>query len=69
MTRLALVFFSDSTRYATDAAKIAYAASFLTSSAADWFKPHLNKTLGATDFGSNGEFGVALKNACDNPDA
>jgi len=69
MTRLALVFSSDSTRYATDAAKIAYAASFLTGSAADWFEPHLNKSSGAMDFGSHGEFAVALKNAYDNPDA
>jgi len=69
MTRLALVFSSDSTRYATDVAKIAYAASFLTGSAADWFEPHLNKTSGATDFGSYGEFVIALKNAYDDPDA
>jgi len=69
MTRLALVFSSDSIRYATDAAKIAYAASFLTGSAADWFDPHLNKTSGARDFGSYGEFAVALKNAYDDPDA
>jgi len=34
MTRLVLVFSSDSTRYADDAAKIAYTASFLTGSAA-----------------------------------
>jgi len=69
MTRLALVFSSDSTRYATDAAKIAYAASFLTGTAADWFEPHLNKNSGATDFGSYGEFAVTLKNAYDNSDA
>ena len=69
MTRLALVFFSDSTRYAIDIAKIAHAASFLTSSAADWFEPHLNKTSSATDFGSYGEFAVALKNSHDGPDA
>jgi len=69
MTRLALVFSSDSTRYATDAAKIAYAASFLTGSAADWFQPYLKKTSGATDFGSYREFTVALKNAYDDPDA
>jgi len=69
MTRLALVFSSDSTRYATDAAKIAYAGSFLTGSAADWFEPHLNKTSGTTDFSSYGEFAIALKNAYDDPDA
>jgi len=69
ITRLALVFSSNSTRYATDAAKIAYTASFLTDSAADWFEPQLNKTSGATDFGSYGEFAVALKNAYDDLDA
>jgi len=69
MTRLVLVFSSDSTRYATDTAKIAYAASFLTGSAADWFESHLNKTSGAMDFGSYREFAVALKNAYDDPDA
>jgi len=69
MTRLALVFYSDSTRYTTDAAKIACAASFLTTLAANWFEPHPNKTSGATDLSSYGEFAVALKNAYDNPDA
>jgi len=67
MTRLALVFSLDLTRYTTDAAKIAYATSFLTGSAADWFEPHLNKTSDATGFGSYGEFAVALKNAYDDP--
>src|SRR5258706_16180223 len=35
MTRLSLVFSSDPSRYQQDAAKIAYAASYLTRSAAD----------------------------------
>ena len=69
ITRLVLVFSSDSTRYATNTAKIAYATSFLTSSAADWFELHLNKTSSATDFGSYGEFTIAHKNAYDDPDA
>jgi len=69
MTRLALIFSSDSTRYTTNAAKIAYATSFLTSSATDWFEPHLNKTSSATDIGSYGEFALALKNAYDDLDA
>jgi len=50
MTKLALVFSSDPTRYATDAAKISYAASYLSGSAADWFEPHLNKATGAIRF-------------------
>ena len=45
LTRLALMFSSDPARYNNDAAKIAYAASYLTGSAADWFEPHLNKTM------------------------
>jgi len=68
MIRLALVFSSDSIRYATDIAKIAYAASFLIGSAADWFEPYLNKTSGITDFGSCGEFAVTIKNAYDDSD-
>jgi len=35
MTKLALVFFSDPTRYATDTAKISYATSYLSSLATD----------------------------------
>jgi len=69
MTRLVLVFFSDWTRYTSNAAKIAYTASFLTGSAADWFEPHLNKNSSTTNFSSYGEFTVTLKNAYDDPDA
>jgi len=50
MTKLALVFSSDPTRYATDAAKISYAASYLFGLAADWFEPHLNKATSAMRF-------------------
>ena len=68
-TRLALVFSSDPTRYSNDAAKIGYAASFLTGNAADWFEPHLNKTTGTIDFATYEAFSTALKNAYDDPDA
>ena len=68
-TRLTLVFSSDPTRYSNDAAKIAYAASFLTGNAADWFEPHLNKTTGTIDFASYEAFSTALRNAYDDPDA
>ena len=54
---------------ATDAAKISYAASYLSSSAADWFEPHLNKAIGAIRFTTYETFIRALKNAYDNPDA
>jgi len=69
MTRLALVFCLDLTRYATHTAKIAYAASFLTGSAANWFEPHFTKTSCVTDFGSYREFAIILKNIYNKPDA
>jgi len=69
MTKLALVFFSDPTRYATDVAKISYAALYLSGSAADWFEPHLNKATGAICFMTYEAFVRALKNAYDDPDA
>jgi len=50
MTKLALVFSSDPTRYATDTAKISYAASYLSGLATDWFEPHLNKVTSAIRF-------------------
>ena len=69
MTRLALVFASDPTRYNNDAAKIAYAASYLTGSASDWFESHLDKTTGAVDFENYAAFATALQNADDDPNA
>jgi len=69
MTKLALVFSSDPARYASDAAKISYAASYLSGSAADWFEPHLNKTTGTISFTTYEAFVRALKNAYDDPDA
>ena len=50
MTKLALVFASDPTRYAMDIAKISYAASYLSGSAGDLFEPHLNKATAAIRF-------------------
>jgi len=69
MMKLALVFSSDPTRYAIDAAKISYVASYLSGSAADWFEPHLNKATGAIRFITYEAFVRALKNAYDDPDA
>jgi len=68
-TWLALVFSSDPTRYSNDAAKVTYAASFLTGNATDWFEPHLNKTTGTIDFATYEAFSTALKNAYNDPDA
>ena len=69
LTRLALICALDPNRYNHDAAKIAYAASYLTGSAADWFEPHLDKTTGTVDFAIYAAFSTALKNAYDDPDA
>jgi len=69
MTKLALVFSSDPTRYTTDVDKISYAASYLSGSAADWFEPHLNKATGAIRLTTYETFVRALKNAYDDPDA
>ena len=69
MTRLSLIFSSDPVRYQQDAAKVAYAASYLTGSAANSFEPHLNKDNGSTDFENYAAFVTALKNAYDDPDA
>ena len=69
MTKLTLIFNADPSRYQGDAAKIAYAASYLSGSAADWFEPHLDKNNGKVKFDSYTEFAQALKNAYDDPDA
>jgi len=69
MTKLALVFSSDPARYTSDAAKISYAASYLSGSAEDWFEPHLNKATGTISFTTYEAFVRALKNAYDDPDA
>ena len=69
LTRLALVFALDPDRYSHDAAKIAYAASYLTGFATDWFEPHLDKTTGTVDFADYATFSTLLKNAYDDPDA
>ena len=68
-TRLALVFASDPDRDDQDAAKIAYAVFYLTGTAADWFKPQLDKTTGTVDFDNYATFSKVLKNAYDDLDA
>lgn len=50
------------------AAKIAYAASFLSGAAMEWFKPHVSDN-GNIDFLTWGTFVTALKAAFDDPDA
>jgi len=69
MTKLALVFSSDPTRYVMYVAKISYAALYLSGSATDWFEPHLNKATGSICFTTYEAFVRPLKNAYDDPDA
>ena len=70
--QLNLIFNSDPDRYTganADNAKIAYAASFLTGSAKEWFQPYVNETTGAISFPTWTEFVAALRAAFDDPDA
>jgi len=68
MTQLALIFSSDPARYSMDNAKIVYAVSYLSGSAADWFEPHLRKDTGHISFTMYEAFVRSLKNAYDDPD-
>ena len=64
--QLNLIFNSDPARYTgtnADNAKIAYAASYLSGSAKEWFQPHVNETTGAISFPTWTEFVVALRAA------
>ena len=70
--QLNLIFNSDPDRYTgnnADNAKIAYAASFLSGSAKEWFQPHVNETTGAISFPTWTEFVAALRAAFEDPDA
>ena len=70
--QLNLMFNSDPARYTgtnADNAKIAYAASYLSGSAKEWFQPHINETTGAISFPTWTEFVAALRAAFEYPDA
>ena len=70
--KLNLIFNSDPDRYTgsnADNAKIAYAASFLSGSAKEWFQPYVNETTGAISFSTWTEFVTALCAAFEDPDA
>ena len=70
--QLNLIFNSDPDRYTgnnADNAKIAYAASFLSGSAKEWFQPHVNETTGAISFPTWTDFVAALRAAFQDPDA
>ena len=70
--QLNLIFNSDPDRYTgpnADNAKIAYAASYLSGSAKEWFQPHVNETTGVITLPTWASFVAALKAAFDDPDA
>ena len=70
--QLNLMFNSDPARYTgtnADNAKSAYAASYLSASAKEWFQPHVNETTGAISFPTWTEFVAALRAAFEDPDA
>ena len=70
--QLNLIFNWDPARYTgtnADNAKIAYAASYLSRSAKEWFQPHVNETTGAISFPTWTEFVAALCAAFEDPDA
>ena len=67
--QLSLIFGSDPTRYNTDLAKIAYAASFLSGSAKEWFRPQVHLRTGVIAYQTWEAFTNALAAAFDDPDA
>jgi len=69
MTKLGLVFSSDPAYYFTDTAKIVYTVSYLCESAADWFKPYLNRVIRQIGFITYEAFVHSLKNVYDDFEA
>ena len=67
--QLNLIFNSDPARYTTDAARISYAASYLSGSAQKWFLPHVDQITAAVSFATWAVFVSELKAAFDDPDA
>ena len=70
--QLNLMFNSDPDRYTgvnADNAKIAYAASFLSDPAKEWFQPHVDETTGTIAFPTWTEFVAPLRAAFEDPDA
>ena len=68
---LNLMFNSDPARYTgtnADNSKIAYAASYLSRSAKEWFQSHVNETTEAISFPTWTEFVGALHAAFEDPD-
>ena len=68
---LNLIFNSDPARYTgtnADNSKIAYAASYISRSAKQWFQSHVNETTEAISFPTWTEFVAALRAAYEDPD-
>ena len=69
LMQLTLIFKTDKARYSTHEAKIAYAASYLDSSAKEWFRPHVDLLTGNTPAFTTWESLVEnLKAAFNDPD-
>ena len=67
---LTLIFQTDPDRYATDAARISFAASYLDASTKEWFKPKVDLVTWTTlTFPTWASFTQALKAAFHDPDA
>ena len=69
--QLNLMFNFDLGRYTgtnADNAKIAYAASYLSGSAKEWFQPHVYDTTLAISFPTWAKFVAALRIAFEDPD-
>ena len=70
LIQFTLIYETDPDRYSTDAAKIAFAASYLDGSAEEWVKLHVDLVTGTTPtFPTWASFTQALKAAFDDPDA
>lgn len=69
VTQLQLKFRSDPTVFANDAAKIAYAASYLKGTAYQWFASHIDEETGEIDVTEFSEFVKILRAAWADPDA
>ena len=70
--QLILIFNSDPARYSgngSEVARVAYAASYLSGSAKEWFQPHVDEITGTISFTTWETFVRALKAAFDDPDA
>lgn len=69
LSQLSLKFATDPTTFASSAARIAFAGSFLRGRAEEWFRPHVEPETGRISFASYEEFVAQFKAAFADPDA